>query len=75
MTPNADVHAAPLLTITEAALVLRVGRTLAYEMARQYIASAGRYGLPVIRLGRGCLRVPRWALDELVHTGRVVQLS
>jgi hypothetical protein len=27
----------------------------------------------VIRLG-GCLRVPRWALLELVMTGRVVRL-
>jgi hypothetical protein len=68
-----DVPAAQLLTIDEAARVLRVGRSLAYELARQYDATGGVSGLPVIRLG-GCLRVPRWALLELAFTGRVVRL-
>ena len=67
------VPAAPLLTIDEAAHVLRIGRSLAYELARQYDATGGVSGLPVIRLG-GCLRVPRWALLELALTGRVVRL-
>ena len=67
------VPAAPLLTIDEAARVLRIGRSLAYELARQYDATGGVSGLPVIRLG-GCLRVPRWALLELALTGRVVRL-
>jgi len=62
-----------LLTIDEAASVLRIGRSLAYDLARQYEASEGRAGLPVLRLG-SCLRVPRWALAELVATGRVVRL-
>ena len=65
--------AAQLLTIDEAARVLRIGRSLAYELARQYDATGGVSGLPVIRLG-GCLRVPRWALLELALTGRVVRL-
>ena len=65
---------APLLhTVEEAAGVLRIGRTLAYELARRYEASGGVAGLPVIRLG-SCLRVPRWALLELARTGRVVAL-
>ena len=63
-----------LLTIEEAAAVLRIGRSLAYELARQYGASSGRAGLPVLRVG-SCLRVPRWALAELISTGRVVRLS
>jgi hypothetical protein len=63
-----------LLTIDEAAGVLRVGRSLAYELARQYEASDGRTGMPVLRVG-SCLRVPRWALAELVSTGRVVRLA
>lgn len=67
------VPAAPVLTIEEAARVLRVGRSLAYQLAREYEASGGVSGLPVIRLG-GCLRVPRWALLELALAGRVVQL-
>jgi hypothetical protein len=67
------VPATPLLTIEEAARVLRVGRSLAYQLAREYEGSGGVSGVPVIRLG-GCLRVPRWALVELVFTGRVVRL-
>ena len=62
-----------LLTVEEAAGLLRIGRTLAYELARRYEASGGTAGLPVMRLG-GCLRVPTWALGELVSTGRVVRL-
>lgn len=64
----------PLLTVEEAAGVLRVGRSLAYQLAREYDATGGMSGLPVIRLG-GCLRVPRWALLELALTGRVVRLG
>jgi hypothetical protein len=63
-----------LLTIEEAAGVLRIGRSLAYELARQYEASNGRAGLPVLRVG-SCLRVPRWTLAELISTGRVVCLA
>ena len=67
------VPASPLLTIEEAARVLRIGRSLAYQLAGEYMASGGTSGMPVIRIG-GCLRVPRWALLELVLTGRVVRL-
>jgi hypothetical protein len=67
------VPATPLVTIEEAARVLRIGRSLAYQLAHEYEASGGVTDLPVIRLG-GCLRVPRWALLELVLTGRVVRL-
>jgi excisionase family DNA binding protein len=63
----------PLLTVDEAASVLRIGRSLAYRMTREYLASGGTTGLPVIRVG-ACLRVPRWALMELAATGRVVRL-
>ena len=62
------------MTVTEAASVLGIGRTLAYQLAHQYEATGGTEGLPVIRLGSSCLRVPRWALMELAHTGRVVTL-
>ena len=63
-----------LLTVEEAAGVLRVSRSLAYDLARQSEATDGRAGLPVMRLS-SCLRVPRWALAELVATGRVVRLA
>ena len=67
------VPATPVLTVEEAASVLRIGRSLAYQMAREYDTTGGLSGLPVVRLG-GCLRVPRWALLELAHCGRVVRL-
>lgn len=63
-----------LLTIAEAARVLRIGRSLAYQLAHRYEATGGLDGLPVVRFG-SCLRVPRWALVELMTTGRVVQLT
>lgn len=64
----------PLLTIEEAAQTLRISRSLAYGLAHQYETSDGRDGLPVLRFG-SCLRVPRWALAELLTTGRVVRLA
>ena len=69
--PDADC---PLLTVAEATDVLRIGRSFGYQLAREYLASGGTTGLPVIRLGSQCLRVPRWALMELATTGRVVRL-
>lgn len=63
-----------LLTVEEAARLLRVGRSRAYEMAKEYQYTDGAAGMPVIRFGPGCLRVPRWALMELATTGRVARL-
>ena len=63
-----------LLTIDEAAEVMRIGRSLAYAMAHEYESSDGREGLPVLRFGSN-IRVPRWALAELLTTGRVVRLA
>lgn len=63
-----------LLTIAEAAEVLRIGRSLSYQLAHEYLNSGGTSGLPVIRFGEKCYRVPRWALVELATTGRVVRL-
>ncbi len=62
-----------LLTVEEAGELLRAGRSLAYELAHRYELSDGRTGLPVIRVG-ALLRVPRWAMVELLATGRVVRL-
>jgi hypothetical protein len=77
MDPMDDiVESAPpeLLTVEEASKVMRIGRQLAYDLANDYLAPGGTQGLPVIRFGVKCLRVPRWALIELVSTGNVVRL-
>jgi hypothetical protein len=50
------------LTVEEAAEILRIGRTLAYQQAARYEATGGAEGLPVIRIGR-LLRVPRAPLE------------
>lgn len=54
------------LTVEEAARVLRIGRTTAYALAREWRATGGRSGLPVLELGRS-LRVPRAALSRLLE--------
>ena len=54
-----------LLTVEEAAKVLRVGRTKAYAMAREWRETDGRSGLPVVDFGH-VLRVPRRALEALI---------
>ena len=54
-----------LLTVEEAGVLLRIGRTKAYAMAREWRETGGRSGLPVIDLGH-VLRVPRQALEELI---------
>jgi hypothetical protein len=61
-------------TVTQAAHVLGIGRTLAYELARRYRETGGADGLPVILIG-SCLKVPCWALFEFARTGRVVSLT
>ena len=55
-----------LLTVEEAAKFLRIGRGLAYQLARQFIETEGREGLPVLRLGR-VMRVPRCQLDQMLR--------
>lgn len=54
-----------VLTVEEAAKVLRIGRGAAYDLARQYRSSGGRTGLPVVELGRS-LRVPKSALRRFL---------
>ena len=54
-----------VLTVEEAAKVLKIGRRLAYELAARFEATGGKEGLPVIRLGR-CLRVPLSRLNAML---------
>lgn len=71
MTTRQDGTEALVLTVEEAAFMLRIGRTAAYDAARRWLETNGAEGLPVVRLGRR-LRVPRHALDRLLHcAGRI----
>jgi len=63
---STDQNDTEVLTVEEAASVLRISRNAAYALAREWRATGGRTGLPCIMLGR-CLRVPRSALLQLLH--------
>jgi hypothetical protein len=54
-----------VLTVEEAARVLRIGRNAAYEQAKRWTETGGSEGLPVVHFGRS-LRVPRRALAQLM---------
>lgn len=54
-----------VLTVEEAADVLRISRNTAYMLARRWRDSGGEEGLPVVQFGR-TLRVPRAALQRLL---------
>lgn len=51
-------HSPDLLTVPEAAKLLRISRNLAYELVT-------RNELPAVRLGR-IIRIPRAALDDWI---------
>jgi hypothetical protein len=52
------------LTVEEAAAVLRIGRTAAYEATRRYRATGGAEGIPCYKVG-GSLRIPVHKLEEI----------
>lgn len=55
------------LTVEEAATVLRIGRTAAYQLTQLWRDTDGRDGLPVKQFGR-ILRVPRAALVRMAQS-------
>ncbi len=55
------------LTVEEAATMLRIGRSSAYEQCRLYLHTGGEDGIPCIRIGR-TIRVPRNSVDALART-------
>jgi hypothetical protein len=66
VTSGADTLTVPdFLSIREAAAVLRIGRTCAYELAQQYVHTGGGSGLKVVRVGRQP-RVPLAVLEEML---------
>ena len=56
-----------LLTVAEAARILRIGKTRAYDMAKQHQVTGGATGLPVVKVGK-LLRVPRERLEAFMGT-------
>ena len=75
LTANDDLdQLAVVLTVDEAARVLRVSRSQGYELARRYLATNGTEGLAAFMI-RTRIRVPRWELIELVTSGRVMQIG
>jgi hypothetical protein len=54
-----------LLTVEEAAGILRISRTSAYLLTQRWQLSDGAIGPPVVRVGR-LLRVPRAALARML---------
>jgi excisionase family DNA binding protein len=55
----------PMLTVPQAAQVLGIGRTLAYELVR-----TGAWPTPIVRAGK-LIKIPTAPLLELLATGRL----
>ncbi len=62
------------LTIAEVMAIFRVGRTTAYALARQYIATGGDNGIPCEKLG-GQLRFPTAEIERLIGRPVVFPIS
>ena len=56
------------LRVREAAAMLGISNSAAYELANAWLATEGQTGLPAVRLGRRIL-IPRAAIDELAAVG------
>ena len=54
-----------LLTVDQAAAVLQLGRSKAYELTVEWEYTSGRSGLPCVRMGT-LKRVPRHALRRYI---------
>lgn len=65
-TPHGPITELPLmLTVGEAAAVLRISRTSAYKLVELHRSTNGRVGLPHVRLG-GRVLVRRVDVAEIV---------
>lgn len=54
---------APILTVEQAAKILQLGRSKAYELTVEWERSAGRSGIPFVWVGNQ-KRIPRDALSR-----------
>ena len=58
------------LRVREAAAILGISASAAYELVNTWLATDGQSGLPAVRLGR-TIRIPRAAIDRLAAIGSV----
>ncbi len=73
--PDASLAGLPLmLTVDEAAGLLRISRTSAYKLAHEWRCTAGATGLPTVRLGSRIM-VRRVDLAVIVGLSRPNDLS
>jgi excisionase family DNA binding protein len=56
------------LRVEEAARILRIGRSTAYEQANRWIATNGQCGLPAVKVGR-MIRIPAAVLEAWATIG------
>jgi hypothetical protein len=63
-----DVDLPGFLRVEEAADILRISRSAAYEQANAWLDTGGRTGLPAVRLGRS-LRIPGAVIERLLAVG------
>ena len=54
-------HLPPFLTVPQAAKLLQIGRTRAYELTTEWEVTGGKSGIPCVRFG-SLKRVPLWAI-------------
>ena len=54
--------------VRDAAVILGISRSAAYELANTWLATDGQTGLPAVRMGRSIL-IPRTAIDRLAAVG------
>jgi hypothetical protein len=69
-----SVSVPDLLKVMEAAGVLRVGRTTAYDLVGKYFDTDGADGMPCLRVG-GQLRVPRALLEQIADRSEAELLA
>ena len=66
--PQTPASTVRFLRVDEAARILRIGRSAAYEQANRWIATNGQCGLPAVKVGR-MIRIPAAVLEAWATTG------
>ncbi len=57
--------------VAEAAVILGISRSAAYELANSWLATRGQAGLPAVRMGR-CILVPPIVKRSSFHKAKFV---